>query len=122
MSEMITRARRRAPSKVGRSSVTDGYTRNSYELARTLLALGRPTDAIAVLQPAFRGSLQGSNLYITHTELHEVIAQAFEQAGQPDSAAVHYRYVVRAWAAADSPFRARREKARTRLAALTQSN
>ena len=72
-------------------SLTDGYTRNSYELARTLLALGRPTDAIAVLQPAFRGSLQGSNLYITHTELHEVIAQAFEQAGQPDSAAVHYR-------------------------------
>jgi DNA-binding SARP family transcriptional activator/TolB-like protein len=103
-------------------SLTDGYTRNSYELARTLLALRRPADAIAILRPAFHGSLQGSNTYITHTELHETIAHAFDEAGQPDSAAVHYRYVVRAWAAADAPFRARWESARTRLAVLSHGN
>ncbi len=99
-------------------SLTDGYTRNSYELARTLLALHRPAEAIAVLQPAFRGSLQASNTYVTHTELHEALAQAFEEHAQPDSAASHYAYVARAWAAADPPLRARGASARARVALL----
>ena len=124
---LLLRARGQLPEATeelrrGIFSLTDGYTRNSYELARTLITLRRPADAIAILQPAFRGSLLGSNTYITHTELHEAIAQAFDEAGQPDSAAVHYQYVVRAWMAANAPFRARWEKARARVELLRQSN
>jgi DNA-binding SARP family transcriptional activator/TolB-like protein len=120
---LLLRARGQLPAAVdefrlGIFSSTDGYTRNSYELARTLLTLHRTNEAIAVLEPAFRGSLQASNSYVTHTELHEVLAQAFEAAGQPDSAAAHYRYVVSAWAHADPQFRARWEQARARLTAI----
>ncbi len=120
---LLLRARGKLPEAAaefrrGIFSLTDGYTRNSYELARTLLALHRPAEAIAVLQPAFRGSMQGSNTYITHTELHELLGQAFEAAGQPDSALAHYEYVARAWAGADPPLRARGDRARARLGAL----
>ena len=92
-----------------------GYTRVNYELARALLRLGRPADAIPVLQPALRGSIDASNLYITRTDLHELLAQAFDQAGQPDSAAAHYRSVVQAWRRADPQFRSRRQAAEARL-------
>jgi tetratricopeptide (TPR) repeat protein len=99
-------------------SLTEGYTRDNYELARTLLSLHRPKEAIAVLQPALRGSMQASNSYITYSEIHELLAQAFDAAGRSDSAATHYAYVVRAWPAADPDFRARFLAARERLAAL----
>jgi tetratricopeptide (TPR) repeat protein len=124
---LLLRARGQLPEAAeefrrGLFSLTDGYTRNSYELARTLLALHRPKDAIAVLQPALRGSLEASNTYVTHTELHEALGQTFEAVAQPDSAAVHYAYVVRAWASADAPFRARWERARARLAVINRGN
>ncbi len=57
-------------------SPTGGYTRTNLELGRTLLGLGRPQEAIAILAPALRGALEASNLYVTHTELHELLAQA----------------------------------------------
>src|SRR5262249_5027930 len=53
-----------------------GYTRANYELARLLIALGRPAEAIPVLESALRGGLEGSNFYVTRTELHEVLAVA----------------------------------------------
>jgi len=99
-------------------SLTYGYTRTNLELARALLALGRPRDAVAVLQPAFRGPLDASNLYVTHTELHEMLARAFDAAGERDSAMTHYRWVVAAWRNADPEFRPRRELAQRRLSAL----
>src|SRR2546425_22921 len=99
-------------------SLTYGYTRTNLELARALLALGRPRDAIAVLQPAFRGPLDASNLYVTHTELHEMLARAFDAAGERDSATTHYRWVVAAWRNADAEFQPRRELAQRRLAQL----
>jgi predicted Zn-dependent protease len=95
-------------------SWTQGYTRVNYELAKALLAVRRPRDAIAALQPAFRGSLEAANLYITRTELHELLAQAFDAAGERDSAIVHWRAVESAWRNADPPFRARWEIARQR--------
>jgi DNA-binding SARP family transcriptional activator/tetratricopeptide (TPR) repeat protein len=88
-----------------------GFTRVNYELAKSLLRLGRPIEAIATLQPALRGEIDASNLYVTRTELHELLARAFDQAGQRDSAAVHYSAVVRAWQRADPAFYARRDSA-----------
>ncbi len=93
-------------------SRTHGFTRVNYELGKTLMRLNRPAEAVSVVRSALHGDIDGSNLYITRTELHELLAQAFEHSGQRDSAAVHYRTVVRAWAHADTPFQARRQRAR----------
>jgi DNA-binding SARP family transcriptional activator/tetratricopeptide (TPR) repeat protein len=93
-------------------SPTLGYTRTNLERARALMRLGRHAEAIATLRSALRGPLEASNLYVTRTELHEALAQAFAAAGQRDSAAVHYRRVVQSWAHADPLFHERREQAR----------
>jgi len=93
-----------------------GYTRANLELARSLLALGRAADAIPPLQASLRGGWDGSNLYVTRTELHELLAQAFAAAGRRDSAAAHYAAVERAWRRADPPFAARYQAARDFLA------
>jgi len=76
-------------------------------MARSLLELHRPAEAIAVLRPAIRGGVDGSNTYVSRTELHEALAQAFEMAGQGDSARVHYQAVEHAWRRADPQFRER---------------
>jgi len=93
-----------------------GFTRVNYELGRSLMALGRPVEAVAALQPALRGEVDAANLYVTRTDLHEVLAQAFAAAGVRDSAAFHYRAVVKAWDRADPAFHARRAAARDWLA------
>jgi len=97
---------------------TTGFTRTNFELARVYLRLRRPKEAIAVLQPSLRGSLEASNLYVTRTELHERLAQAWDALGNVDSAAVHYAWVTKAWNAADPAFASRVSAARVRLAAL----
>jgi DNA-binding SARP family transcriptional activator len=88
-------------------SSTDGFTRINLEMAKSLMALGRANEAVAILQPALRGGVDGSNSYVTHTELHETLAQAFELAGQADSARFHWRAVESAWRRADPQFRDR---------------
>ena len=97
-------------------SATEGYTRINYEMGKSLLAVHRPREALAPLRSALRGGIEGSNLYITRTELHELLAQAFAAAGARDSAAVHYRAVVRAWEKGDPPFQLRRAAAQRWLA------
>lgn len=99
-------------------SRTLGYTRTNYDLALVLTRLGRPTEAIAVLQPAFRGELDASNMYVTRTDLHEALARAFDLAGMRDSAIVHYHAAISAWRAADGSVRSRRDSAVARVAAL----
>ena len=99
-------------------SLTGGYSRTAYELAALLLRQHRPREAIAVLQPAFRGSLDAANLYTTRPQLHELLGRAWEAASVNDSAAAHYAVVARAWSAGDPPFRARADSARARLVAL----
>lgn len=93
-------------------SPTNGYTRINYETAKALLALNRPAEAIPVLRAALHGGIEGSGLYLTRTETHELLAQAFDAAGQRDSAAAHYANVERAWRASDPILQPRYEAAR----------
>jgi tetratricopeptide (TPR) repeat protein len=95
-------------------SYSDGFTRINVELARSLLALNRNAEAVAVLRPALTGGVDGGNTYVTHTELHELLGHAFFAAGQGDSAAAHYRAVEAAWRGADARFAARYSVARAR--------
>jgi len=99
-------------------SLSHGYGRTNLELGRMLVILGRPTEAISVLRPATQGPLEAGNFYVTQTELHLLLGRAFEAAGQPDSAAAHYRWVLNAWKRADPEFTARRDSVRARLTTL----
>jgi DNA-binding SARP family transcriptional activator len=99
-------------------SLSGGYTRTNYELARLFLRNNRPREAVAVIQPALRGTIDGSNVFMNRTELHELLARAWDLAGTKDSAAAHYGVVARAWASGDPPFRIRADSARRRLASL----
>jgi len=99
-------------------SPVDGYNRVNLQLGRALLAEGRPRDAIPVLQAPLHGSLEASNYYLTQTALHAVLAQAFDQAGEPDSALAHYRTVLVAWRNADPEFAGRIAAIRRRVVVL----
>jgi len=102
-------------------SINAGYTRTNFELARLYLRDGRARDAIAVLQPALRGPLDASNLYLNRIELQELLAQAWDSVGGRDSAATHYAAVANAWAAGDPAFRSRAERAGRRVKQLAPS-
>ena len=101
-------------------SRTGGYSRTSYELARAYLRVRRPQEAVAILQPVLRGPLDSSNLYLNRIELQELLAQAWDSAGNADSAAAHYMVVARTWAAGDPSFKARGERARARASELAR--
>lgn len=59
------------------------------EPGRLYLELGRPRQAIEVLSPALRGSIEASNLYVTHTDVHTLLARAhYNASGAPDNARV----------------------------------
>ena len=97
-----------------------GYTRTNYDLAQVLLMLHRPGQAIAIIQPALHGVVDASNMYVTRTDLQQVLAQAFDMNAQPDSAIAHYSAVVAALDHADSEFASRRATCRERLRQLSQ--
>jgi tetratricopeptide (TPR) repeat protein len=97
-------------------SPTFGYSRINFELAKSLLALKRPADAIPIVQAPLHGGIEGPGLYITRTELHELLAQLFDANQQRDSAAAHYAVVERAWRSADPFLQPRHEAARQWLA------
>jgi DNA-binding SARP family transcriptional activator len=96
-------------------SMPGGYTAENYDLARVYLRLRRPREAIAVLQPVLRGKLDASNMYVTQTEIHELLAQAWDSAGRRDSASTHYAWVAKAWKNGDPPFAKRAEDARRQI-------
>lgn len=131
--------------------MTEGYTRINLALAQSLLRLGRAREAIAVLQPALRGGVDGGNSYVTHTELHEALALAFDAAASEartlsvgrarevpvanpiagdspdysalgDSAGAHWSAVELAWRHADRALRTRYERARSRAVAYAREN
>jgi DNA-binding SARP family transcriptional activator len=74
-------------------SPTLGYTRSNYRLAQLLMAQRRTAEAVPYLNSALRGSIEGQNLYVTYTELHELLARAWIELGRPDSAAAHQHYL-----------------------------
>lgn len=96
-------------------SPTHGFTRVNYELGKALLRLNRADEAIPIVRSALHGGIDGSNFYMSRTELHELLAQAFARANMRDSAAAHYRAVVTAWERADPPYRVRVDSARAWL-------
>jgi tetratricopeptide (TPR) repeat protein len=95
-----------------------GFTRIQYELARALLRRNRPAEAVRALQPAVRGPLEGSNLYVTQTDLRELLARAWDAAGTRDSSLAQYRQVLHALQRADPALRPRVDAIRARVAAL----
>lgn len=82
-------------------SPNQGYTRTNLYLGAVLMRMGRPREAVDVLQPALRGSLESSNLYANRTDVHLLLGRAWQAAGRADSAAVHYRAVATARAHGD---------------------
>jgi DNA-binding SARP family transcriptional activator/TolB-like protein len=102
-------------------SPTFGYTRANYELGHALRTLKRPAEAILVVRAALHGGIEGSNLYITRPELHELLAQLFDLTGQRDSAAAHYAIVDRAWRSSDPFLSARHDAAHRWLAGSRRS-
>lgn len=102
-----------------RSSVwswSGGFTRIQFEMARILLRQGRPADAIPVIRSGLRSGLDAGGLYLSRTELHELMAKAFVEANQPDSARPHFQMVVDAWTQADPVLQPRRAAAAEWLA------
>jgi tetratricopeptide (TPR) repeat protein len=83
-------------------SPTIGFTRTNLVLGRVLTAKGRAAEAVVLLQQALRGgSVESTNLYVTHTALHEELARAFQALGQRDSARAHFGYVAAAFERSD---------------------
>jgi tetratricopeptide (TPR) repeat protein len=100
-------------------SPTTGLTRTNRELGLLYVRQRRPRDAVRVLGAALRSpTLENRSVYVTRTELHELIARAFDDLGMADSAAVHYRHVVRAFERSDPEAKPRYDAASRRLAAL----
>ena len=86
-------------------SLPGGYTRTNVEMAKSLMRLGRHAEAVTVLEPALRGSLEASNLYVTYPEVRLLLAEAYAGAGQRDRANRELDWVRRAWVKADASVR-----------------
>ncbi|HKS90677.1 MAG TPA: hypothetical protein VJQ83_02020, partial [Tepidiformaceae bacterium] len=92
-----------------------GFSRANLALAKCEIRLHNPGAAILALRPSLHSEVEGGNYYATRTEVHEAMAQAFDAAGQVDSAAAHYRAVISAWAKADPELLSRVRQAKARL-------
>jgi predicted Zn-dependent protease len=73
-------------------SITFGYTRTNVEMAKIYLRRREPREAIALLEPALRGSLEASNLYAPRTQIHALLARAYAEIGDAGRAEEHRRY------------------------------
>ena len=92
------------------TSPSRGFTRINAELAGSLIAVGRPREAVPVLRAALHGEFSDSELFVTRTELHRLLGRAYLAAGEPDSAAAHDRIVAGASVTAELPRAARRAR------------
>lgn len=120
---LVARGQREAAAAQFRRAIVapiDGYSRANLELAKILIADGRPREATPYLRAPLHGWLEASNYYLTYTELHAVLGEAFDRAGEPDSAIVHYNRAIDAWRRADPEFATRVATMRARVSALRQ--
>jgi tetratricopeptide (TPR) repeat protein len=99
-------------------AVTEAYGRTKTELARTLLELHRPREALQVIQPVLRAGMMGPIYHAPRSEVQEIAGQVWEALGRADSAAVYYRRVLHAWHTADPELHGRRAEVQRRLSAL----
>jgi DNA-binding SARP family transcriptional activator/tetratricopeptide (TPR) repeat protein len=99
-------------------STAGGYTRSNVELASVLLERGRAAEAILLLGATLRAPLDGPALYVTRTEVYELLGRAFDEAGQPDVAAIAYRKALAALELGDPAVQPRREALRRRVAGI----
>jgi DNA-binding SARP family transcriptional activator/tetratricopeptide (TPR) repeat protein len=97
------------------------YVRIYLELARAMLAAGRPSEAIPPLVRALKGPTSAVGLYATRSELQELLGLAYDRSQKPDSAVVQYRHAVDAWRNADPEFAERRARLEARIVTLTKS-
>jgi DNA-binding SARP family transcriptional activator len=81
-------------------------------LGEALIETRRPMEAVAAVQPLLR-AYEGGPFVLT--DFHEVLALAWDAAGRPDSARVHWAAVVRAWQRADPILADRLARAKQRL-------
>ena len=90
-------------------SPTETNGRVVVHLAKVLLQLQRSREAIPLLRGRLRGQvLERTEIATTPPALyHELLAQAFEAAGEADSAAAEYRVVAEMWKRADPALAAR---------------
>lgn len=95
----------------------DGFGPATLERARAAMRLGRPLEAVTLLQQLRHGSY---HFHYTRAELHEALAEAWSAAGRRDSARVHLRALARAWAGADPPVQARLARLQQRMDAPHQ--
>lgn len=84
-----------------RWGVGEAWTRTNVALAKSQLMLGQTKLAVAVLRDAYATPLDGMGRYQPRSELDFLMAQAFQRAGQPDSAEVYMAFARRAWSGAD---------------------
>lgn len=96
-------------------SETEGFSRINLELARALMALGRPREAIPLIEHPLSGTFEAGNFYVARTELQETLARVYDAAGERDSAVVYHRIVLRAWRRADAQYQPVIEQAQARL-------
>ena len=82
-----------------------GWTRTNAELARAEMTLGRPSRALEILRPAYGAPLDAMGRYLTRSELDFLMAKAFRQAGEADSALIYATRVRAAWRSADPEIR-----------------
>jgi tetratricopeptide (TPR) repeat protein len=97
-------------------SPTLGYTRTNVEMSKALIRLGHNSEAVAILEPALRGSLEAANLYATYPEIKLLLAKAYAGAHQPDRADRELDWVRRAWGKADAGVRAQLQDAERAVA------
>lgn len=91
------------------------FTRIGYEMARSLMAAQRPLEAIPPLRAILHADFDDAALTLSPTDIRLALAEAFEAAGQRDSAAVHYAAVEHAWRRADPIFAPRYQSVRAAL-------
>jgi len=88
-----------------RWGVAESWTRSSVALAKTELALKQPRAALVALRDAYATPLDGMGRYQLRSEIDLLMAQAFREAGEADSARLYEGYVRRAWHNADPEVR-----------------